>query len=124
MPSEMQKSGLFKEDKTLERKCRIVMDLGGPKIRINNMSLESRPLKITVPKDIHGRPRRLVEGLLDGEAKYTEKINLTGVHSSFVISISKRKEELSNVKVGEKISFLDFRGRLRSMRVLERISEG
>jgi pyruvate kinase len=115
---------LIQRGQDVERKCRIVMDLGGPKIRINNMSLESRPLKITVPKDIHGRPRRLVEGLLDGDAKYTEKVHLTGVQSSFVISISKRKEELSNVKVGEKLSFIDFRGRLRSMRVLERINEG
>jgi pyruvate kinase len=115
---------LIERGQDIGRKCRIVMDLGGPKIRINNMSLESRPLKIAVPKDIHGRPRRLVEGLLDGDAKYTEKTNLTGVHSSFVISISKRKEELCNVKVGEKLSFIDFRGRLRSMKVLERINEG
>jgi pyruvate kinase len=114
---------LIERGQDIGRKCRIIMDLGGPKIRVNNMSLESRPLKITVPKDIHGRPRRLVEGLLDGEAKYTEKTNLTGVHSSFVISISKRKEELSNVKVGEKLSFIDSRGRLRSLRVLERINE-
>lgn len=114
---------LIQKGQDIGRKCRIVMDLGGPKIRINNTSLESRPLKITVPKDIHGRPRGLVEGLLDCEAKYTEKVNLSGVHFSFVISISKRNEELSNVNVGEKMSFLDCRGRLRSMRVLERISE-
>lgn len=114
---------LIQRGQDIGKKCRIVMDLGGPKIRISNMNLESRPLKITVPKDIPGRPIRLVEGLLDGEAKYSEKINLTGVQSSFVISISKRKEELSNVKVGERISFIDFRGRLRSMRVLEKINE-
>ena len=114
---------LIQGEQGIGRKCRIVMDLGGPKIRINNMSLESRPLKIAVPKDIHGRPTRLVEGLLDCEAKYTEKANLTGVPFSFIISISKRNEELSDVNVGEMLSFIDFRGRLRSMRVLERISE-
>ncbi len=114
---------LIQKGQDIGRKCRIAMDLGGPKIRINSMDLISRPLKIKVLKDTNGRPIRIVKGLLDCDAKYTEKINLTGVDYSFVISISKRKEVLNTLKIGEKINFLDFRERLRSMRVLERISE-
>ncbi|HEY6536558.1 MAG TPA: pyruvate kinase [Candidatus Nitrosocosmicus sp.] len=114
---------LMQRGQDIGRKCRVVMDLGGPKIRINSMELKNRPLKIKVPKDSHGRPIRIVEGLLDFDAKYTERINLTGVEYDFVISIAKRKEELSTLKVGDKIVFLDFRERIRSMRILEIISK-
>jgi pyruvate kinase len=36
----------------LGRKCRIVMDLPGPKIRTGPMPLEVRQLRIGVPKDV------------------------------------------------------------------------
>ncbi len=104
------------------RRCRIVMDLAGPKIRTSSTGLEIRPLRIAVPKDIHGRTVRMIEGFLDSEARYTEKIRLTGVPPSFVISIRKGSEELSNLDIGEKLSFYDSRGRHRTLTILERIS--
>ncbi len=114
---------LIQRGKDVNQRCRIVMDLGGPKIRVHPMSLKSKPLKITVPKDINGRSLRLVEGFLDYEAEFTEKTNLEGVPSSFVISSLKNKNKLSDLNIGEKLSFLDSRGRYRSMIVVERISE-
>ena len=114
---------LIQKGQEIERKCRIVMDLNGPKIRIGPMRLASMPLKISVPKDIYGKAVKLVEGFLDCEAKYTEKINLVGVHPSFIIAISNRKNELPNLKVGERLALHDSRGRYRTITVLEKISQ-
>jgi pyruvate kinase len=109
------------------RKCIILMDLAGPKIRTGPMELKVRPLKISVPKDMHGRPVRFVEGFLDSEASHTELlVNLEGApSSSFVIAISKiHQGGLGSLKIGQKITFRDARDdeRLRTMTVLERIS--
>ena len=114
---------LIQNGKGIERKCRIVMDLTGPKIRIGPMRLASTPLKITVQKDIYGKAVKLVEGFLDCEAKYTEKINLAVVPSSFIIAISNKKNELTNLKVGERLALHDSRGRYRTITVLEKISQ-
>jgi pyruvate kinase len=69
------------------RRCRIIMDLAGPKIRTRSTGLEIRPIKISVPKDVYGKTVRMVEGFIDREAQFTEKITLVGVPPSFVISI-------------------------------------
>jgi pyruvate kinase len=113
---------LTQQGQALNRKCRIVMDLAGPKIRTGPMPLEVRPLQIAVPKDVHKKRIKMVEGYLDSEASFTEKISLTGIDPSFVISISKGKEILPTLNVGESLSFIDARGRPRTMVVLERTS--
>jgi len=105
------------------RKCRIVMDLAGPKIRIRQTSLGTGPLKITVPKDTYGRSVKLAEGFFDCEAEYTERTNLIGVPESFVISVSDGKQELSDLEVGERLLFYDSRGKYRMMTVLEKVSK-
>jgi pyruvate kinase len=106
-------------------KCKILMDLGGPKIRTGPFELQSRPLKIFVPEDAHERSVRFAEGLLDSEAKQTELVNLERAQlSSFVIAISKIDcGGLASLKLGQKITFRDARDeRLRIITVLERIS--
>jgi len=115
---------LVQGGKGIGRKCVILMDLGGPKIRTGPMELKVRPLEISVPKDIHGRPVRFVEGFLDNEASQTELVNLEGAPPTFIIAISKSHYGgLGSLKIGQKISFKDSRDeRLRIITVLERIS--
>jgi pyruvate kinase len=113
---------LIQRDQGIGRRCRIVMDLAGPKIRTRSTGLGIRPLKISVPKDIYGKTARMAEGFLDSEAQFTEKISLTGVPPSFVISIKEGSDEFPNLDIGERLSFHDSRGRYRTMTVLERIS--
>jgi pyruvate kinase len=117
---------LLKNGKIVEgRRCMILMDLGGPKIRTGPMELRVRPLQISSPKDMHGRPMRLVEGFLDSEASETEVLNLErATSSSFVIAISKiNYGGLGGLRIGQKITFKDARdGRPRKLTVLERIS--
>jgi pyruvate kinase len=115
---------LIQRRQGIGRRCRIVMDLAGPKIRTGPMESEVRPLKISVPKDSQGKPLRFVEGFLDSEVGETERVtNLIGVPPTFVISIpQKQSRELPTLKLGEKISFNDSRDRLRTMIVLEIVS--
>ncbi|MGA7370298.1 MAG: pyruvate kinase [Nitrososphaeraceae archaeon] len=113
---------LIQRDQGIGRRCRIVMDLAGPKIRTRSTGLEIRPIKIGVPKDIYGKTVRMVEGFLDGEAQFTEKIALAGVPPSFVISIKEGHDEILNLDIGESLSFHDTRGRHRTLIILERIS--
>jgi len=115
---------LIQRGKGVGRRCRIMMDLAGPKIRTGPMETEVRPLKISVPKDSQGKAIRFVEGFLDSEADQTECVtNLIGVPPSFVISIpQKQSADLTTLKLGEKISFKDSRDRFRTMIVLEIIS--
>jgi pyruvate kinase len=115
---------LIQRGKGVGRRCRIMMDLAGPKIRTGLMETEVRPLKISVPKDSQGKAIRFVEGFLDSEADQTECVsNLIGVPPSFVISIPKKQSTgLTTLKLGEKISFKDTRDRFRTMIVLEIIS--
>jgi len=109
------------------RRCRIMMDLAGPKIRTGSMETEVRQLKISVPKDSVGKPIRMLEGYLDSEAIQTELISLVGIRPGFVISIPPKQQQqpppiLGTLKLGEKITFKDGRDRLRTLIVLERIS--
>lgn len=117
---------LLQNGKMVEgRRCMILMDLGGPKIRTGPMEPKVRPIQISAPKDIHGRPLRLVEGFLDSEASETEVLNLErATSSSFVIAISKiNYGGLGGLRIGQKITFKDARdGRPRNLTVLERIS--
>jgi pyruvate kinase len=106
------------------RRCKIIMDLAGPKIRTGPMETEVRPLKISVPKDSQGKPIRFVEVFLDSEVHQTERVaNLIGVPPTFVISIPQtQSRELPTLKLGEKIRFKDSRDRFRTMIVLEIVS--
>ncbi|MGA7897399.1 MAG: pyruvate kinase [Nitrososphaeraceae archaeon] len=115
---------LIERGKKVGHECPILMDLGGPKIRTGQMEHKDSPLKITVSKDLHGRPIRFVEGFLDSEANITKPISIEDAPSSFVIAISKIDYGgLGSLQIGQKITFRDARDeRLRIMTVLERIS--
>lgn len=112
---------LIQRGKGIGRTCRILMDLSGPKIRTGNVSLEVKPLKLSVPKDRAGNPSKLLEGTLDLEAEQTEGLSLTGMMESFSISI-KDHSSLSSLVVGERLRFTDPRGRTRVFVVLEKLT--
>lgn len=103
------------------RQCRIIMDLAGPKVRTGPMLLETRPVKLSVPKDARGRPRRILEGILDSEAAQTCKIRRPGEPPQFVIAVP-RQSGIGRLELGEELRFADARGRQRVLRVIERLS--
>ena len=115
---------LIQHGKYVRHKCPILMDLGGPKIRIGEVEHKASPLKIVVLKDRHGRSVRLVEGILDSEASITKMVTMEGAPTTFVIAVTKVDYGgLGSLQIGQKIIFRDARDeRLRTMTVLERLS--
>ncbi len=103
------------------RRCRILMDLAGPKVRTGPLTLQTRPLKLSVPKDARGRPSRVLEGYLDSDASETHLIRPPGEPPKFVIALP-RQSGLASLSLGEEIRLVDTRDRTRIMRVIERTS--
>ena len=103
------------------RRCRILMDLAGPKVRTGPLTLEARPLKLSVPKDPQGRPCRLLEGYLDSGARETERVRILGGPAHFVIAVPPQSD-LASLQPGETLRFEDTRERTRTMYVLDRMS--
>ena len=112
---------LTRAGKSVGRRCRILMDLAGPKVRTGPLEPETRPLKLSVPKDADGRPSRLLEGYLDSNAVYTEWVRRSGEAPQFVIALP-QQHGLEELHVGETLQFEDIRNRARTLYVLERMS--
>ncbi len=112
---------LASRGQAIGRSCRVFMDLAGPKVRTGPLMLTTRPLKLTVEKDDYGRPARILEGFLDAEASQTQRVRSPGAPSSFVIALP-GQSGLTNLVLGEELRFTDTRGRIRVLRLLERVS--
>jgi len=111
---------LSRRGQGIGRRCRLFMDLAGPKVRTGPLTLETRPLKLAVPKDTRGRPIRLLEGYLDGGAEQTRKIRPPGEPPTFVIAVP-GQSEVGGLSLGEELRFTDTRDRARLFRVIERL---
>jgi pyruvate kinase len=111
---------LTRAGKSVGRRCRILMDLSGPKVRTGPLELETRPLKLSVPKDAEGRPSRLLEGYLDCRASHTRWDPRSGEASQFVIALPEQ-HGLEVLRVGETLQFQDTRNRSRMLYVLARM---
>ena len=103
------------------RRCRVFMDLAGPKVRTGPLMPTTRPLKLTVEKDAYGRPSRILEGFLDTEASQSQRFRSPGRPWSFVLAFP-GQSGLATLAVGEELRFTDTRNRVRTLRVLERVS--
>lgn len=113
---------LTRAGKGVGRRCRILMDLAGPKVRTGPLELETRPLKLSVPKDAEGRPSRLLEGYLDCRASQTQSYLRSGEAPQFVIALP-GQQGLEVLRVGETLQFQDTRNRSRLLYVLARLDQ-
>jgi pyruvate kinase len=111
---------LQRKGQAVGRKCRVLMDLGGPKVRTGPLALETRPLKLSVPKDPLGRPSRLLEGYLDGDAYQTTRVRGIGEGPQFVIALPVQAG-IEELRVGDVLRVEDTRDRIRRMYVVERV---
>ena len=98
--------------------CRILMDLGGPKLRLGQM--ESRPATIKI------KPVRAANGHVERPAR----IWLTPFKTGFSempaadASLALDPEWLAEIKLGDRIRFKDARGSRRSWRIREMAADG
>jgi pyruvate kinase len=112
---------LRRNGKDVGRRCRILMDLCGPKVRTGPLQFETRPLKLPVAKDRLGRPARLLEGFLDSQAGWTERLRPAGCDRQFVIALP-GQPGIKELRVGEVLRVEDTRERVRRLYVVERES--
>lgn len=112
---------LASRGQAIGRRCRVFMDLAGPKVRTGPLMPATRPLKLTVEKDAYGRPSRILEGFLDTEASQSQRFRPPGAPRSFVIALP-GQSGLASLALGEELRFTDTRGRARALHVLERVS--
>lgn len=112
---------LNKKGAGVGRRCRILMDLAGPKVRTGPLTLETRPLKLSVPKDPMGRPCRLLEGYLDSQAAQTDRTHVPGEGPQFVIALP-QQAGVEDLRVGEMLRVEDTRERIRRLYVIEHVS--
>jgi pyruvate kinase len=112
---------LIERGQGVGRRCRILMDLAGPKVRTGSLEVEMRPVKLSVPKDSQGRPCRLLEGYLDSKACQTELVRLPGMEPHFVIALP-GQADVARLGIGETLRFEDSRKRARTLYILEQIT--
>lgn len=112
---------LARRGESVGRRCRIVMDLAGPKVRTGPLRPTTRPLKLSVEKDLRGRPRCVLEGYLTTETEQTRRVREPGEPSRFIIALP-QQDRVASLSLGEDLTFTDTRGRRRALRVLERVS--
>lgn len=112
---------LAQRGQSIGRRCRIFMDLAGPKVRTGPLKTSTRPLKLSVEKDARGRPRCVLEGFLTTETERTRLIRIPGEPRRFVIALGPQ-DRLAALSLDDELSFTDTRGRTRVLRMLERIS--
>ena len=112
---------LASRGQAIGRRCRVFMDLAGPKVRTGPLMPTTRPLKLTVEKDAYGRPSRILEGFLDAEVSQSQRFRSPGVPWSFVIALP-GQSGLASLALGEELRFTDTRDRVRTLHVLERVS--
>jgi pyruvate kinase len=104
------------------RKCKIYMDLAGPKIRVEPLRKSTYPLKITVRKDLYGQPIRYKKGLISTNTAMTKLLCTNSIYD-FEISIS-ANDKMHNLKEGEYLSFIDARNKKRKFLIVKVESSG
>jgi pyruvate kinase len=102
--------------------CRILMDLGGPKLRTGAVQSGKPLLRIRVRHDALGRPLLPVPVILDasGQAGHAA---LDGETGSTPARIAVERTWLDRLRAGDTVDFIDLRGRERSLIVAKRLSE-
>ncbi|MGD2130026.1 MAG: pyruvate kinase [Lysobacterales bacterium] len=105
-------------ERTTGRKCRVLMDLGGPKLRTGPMQVAPGVLKV--------RPRRGRDGKVARAARVwlTSSLADGRDYGAADAMLEVDRDWLDEVRAGDRIRFRDARGSGRSWRVREVMPEG
>lgn len=105
------------------RSCRILMDLGGPKLRTGPVKSGKPLLRIKVKRDELGRPLQPAPVIFDasGQAGHAAADVKTG--SGVPARIAVARPWLDPLRPGDFVDFVDLRERERRLIVVKRLSE-
>lgn len=98
------------------QRCKIYMDLAGPKIRVRRIHPIAHPLKIVVKNDLYGHPIRVKKGIISWR-KATSKLLFNNVYD-FEISIPP-DDKLNRLQEGDHFSFLDAQNEKRKFLIIK-----
>ena len=101
-----------------EKRCRIYMDLPGPKVRVDSIVSNTYPVKLSVRKDEYGQPIQPVTGFLYLHPPLSFPSEQSDV--SFVLEVA-TNESITMVS-GDELVFIDVRGRKRRLKVIDVIA--
>ena len=104
------------------RPCRILMDLGGPKLRTGAVQSGKPLLRIRVRHDALGHALQPVAVILDGSGQAGHAA-LDGKTASAPARIAVERAWLDRLRPGDAVEFVDLRGRERHLVVAKRLSE-
>lgn len=111
-------SNLRYAERTTGRKCKVLMDLGGPKLRTGPMQ--------QVPGILKVRPLRARDGQVTRPARVwlavPEAVNRDYGAADAVLSVE--QDWLAEIRQDDRIGFIDARGSTRRWRVLEVMADG
>ena len=97
--------------------CRVLMDLGGPKLRLGPMESEPSAIKVKPVRDVRGRVLRPARIWMAPASSFSE---MPGADANLALE----QEWLTEVKKGDRVRFRDARGSDRCWRVKHVSAEG
>jgi len=100
------------------KRCRIYMDLPGPKIRVDRLAVHTGPIKLSVRKNEYGEPLQPLAGILSFDSSLPPSLLPHDV--SFILQLT--GGEGASIEQGDELFFIDVRGRKRRIRVAEQIA--
>jgi len=104
------------------RACRVLMDLGGPKLRTGPVKAGEALLRVKVGRDARGKlvsPARIV---LDASGKEAPAAPAGKAAPGAPIRLAVERAWLDRVKAGDAIRFTDMRGRERRLTIDKRLN--
>jgi pyruvate kinase len=104
------------------RSCRVLMDLGGPKLRTGPMKPGEPLLRVKVARDARGKltaPARIV---LDATGRTAPAASAGRTTPGTPVRLAVERRWLDRLKPGDSIRFTDVRGRERRLEVQKRVN--
>ena len=107
-------------ERELGRPCRILMDLGGPKLRTGPVKTGDALLRLKVARSARGKLTAPAQVLLDASAAPLEPVPAGRSGPEAPLRLRVERAWLDRVRPGDVIRFIDVRGRERRMTVQRR----
>jgi len=109
-----------KAEKESGRRCRILMDLAGHKVRTGEVELAPAVRHLKVKRDLFGRPTEAAEVLLVAASEEGTALTAAAGEQRFAIPAKWHKR----LKVDDRLAFHDGRGKERWLEIVARTAEG
>jgi len=109
-------------ERELGRPCRVLMDLGGPKLRTGPVKTGDALLRIKVARSARGKLVAPAQVLLDASAAPLEPIAAGRTTPGATLQLHVERAWLDRVRAGDVIRFNDVRGRERRLTVQRHVA--